>query len=101
MKTSMNRSPKENEEPTSSQLMMMSPNKETGKVNCSTCHLFVTKRYFTNHLRSKLHKNNLLMVHSSLTNVSVVETAFGHRIITYRIVDNQTCKTDFKTLSYF
>lgn len=55
------------------------------KVNCSTCHVLVSKRYLANHLRSNAHKNNVLKLHGSLTNVSVVDSAFGQRITSFKI----------------
>ncbi|XP_045501419.1 uncharacterized protein LOC123698711 [Colias croceus] len=58
---------------------------DNNKVECDTCHVYINKRYLNNHLKSNTHKNNLLKSHNSLTNVTVVETAFGNRILTYRI----------------
>ncbi|KAF9411993.1 hypothetical protein HW555_009348, partial [Spodoptera exigua] len=55
------------------------------KVECDTCHVYIAKRYLNNHLKSNTHKNNLLKLHNSLPNVTVVETAFGNQILTYRI----------------
>ncbi|KAF9424700.1 hypothetical protein HW555_000001, partial [Spodoptera exigua] len=58
---------------------------DNNKVECDTCHVYIAKRYLNNHLKSNTHKNNLLKLHNSLPNVTVVETAFGNRILTYRI----------------
>lgn len=55
------------------------------KVTCGICEVEVKKRYFANHLKSNRHKNNISKLHTTLKNVSVVETAFGNRIISYKI----------------
>ncbi|KAH9637362.1 hypothetical protein HF086_011975 [Spodoptera exigua] len=49
---------------------------DNNKVECDTCHVYIAKRYLNNHLKSNTHKNNLLKLHNSLPNVTVVETAF-------------------------
>lgn len=60
-------------------------NSDSVKVNCTACNILISKRYFANHLRSNIHKNNIFKSHSSLKNVSVIESAFGQRIMSYKI----------------
>ncbi|CAK1598078.1 unnamed protein product [Parnassius mnemosyne] len=73
------------------------------QVECPTCHIFIKKRYLANHFKSNVHKNNLLNSHNSLSNVSVIESAFGNRILTYKIksrVDRSTW-VNFETPELF
>ncbi|XP_072931917.1 uncharacterized protein [Epargyreus clarus] len=58
---------------------------DNGKVMCDVCQRLVSKRYFANHIKSNIHKNNIFKSHSTQANVSVIESAFGQRIISYRI----------------
>lgn len=72
------------------------------KVNCSICQVLVSRRYLANHLKSKLHKSKLEKVHDSLKNVSVIESAFGNRIISYKIHGkNDQHSNNFKTPELF
>lgn len=75
---------------------------DTVMIMCSTCHVPVKRRYFANHLRSNLHKIKLVKVHNSLKNVSVIESAFGQRIISYKIHSkNQQPTKNFETPELF
>ncbi|XP_069364145.1 uncharacterized protein [Maniola hyperantus] len=74
---------------------------EGNKVKCDICKIFVNKRYFSNHLKSNLHKNNHLKSHPSLSNVSVIDSAFGQRIITYMINSKNDDLSIFKTPESF
>ncbi|XP_045761329.1 uncharacterized protein LOC123864747 [Maniola jurtina] len=74
---------------------------EGNKVKCDICNIFITKRYFSNHLKSNLHKNNHLKSHPSLSNVSVIDSAFGQRIITYMINSKNDDLSIFKTPESF
>lgn len=58
------------------------------KVECPTCKIFVTKRYLSNHYKSNIHKNNILKTNHALANVTLVESAFRHRIQTFKILSN-------------
>lgn len=72
-------------------------------MECQTCHIFIKKRYLANHFKSNLHKNNLLNSHNTLSNVNVIESAFGNRILTYKIkskVDRST-QVNFETPELF
>lgn len=73
------------------------------KIKCDICQVYINKKYFTNHLKSNFHKNNHLKSHSSLPNVSVIESAFGQRIKTYKInsKSNNTSDLIFKTPESF
>ncbi|CAH2109056.1 unnamed protein product [Euphydryas editha] len=81
------------------------PNAGTNSDNvlCSACQKEICRRYYSNHLKSNVHKNNVLRMEGSLKNVSVIESAFGQRIITYRICkkSNQTLETTFQTPEIF
>lgn len=59
-------------------------------MKCTTCNVYVKKRYFSNHVNSHLHKNNLFKLKHSLENVNIIETAFKDRLLTYRIGTNSS-----------
>lgn len=69
-------------------------------VSCSTCNISVKKRYLANHIKSNLHKNNSFQIHHDLPNVTLLETAFGKRIFTYRITSTVDTK-DLSTVESF
>lgn len=53
---------------------------------CEVCNTWVRRRYFTNHMKSNLHKNKVVQSNThELSNVSLINSAFGSRIRTYRI----------------
>ncbi|KAL0895379.1 hypothetical protein ABMA27_011512 [Loxostege sticticalis] len=52
---------------------------------CEVCKIPVKKRYLASHYRSNTHKNNAFRIHHSFPNVTLLETAFGKRIHTFRI----------------
>ncbi|XP_050677400.1 uncharacterized protein LOC126974058 isoform X2 [Leptidea sinapis] len=70
-------------------------------VNCSLCQILIRKRYYANHLRSNLHKNNVMQLHSTLKNVTVHESAFGNRIISYKIKSKSNQLQTFETPEMF
>lgn len=72
-----------------------------GKVHCDICNILVSKRYFANHLKSNTHKNNILKSHNSFENVCVIESAFGQRIITYKIKSKEQSDLVFQTPESF
>lgn len=63
--------------------------KSNDEVECSVCKKFVSKRYFSNHLNSNIHKNNVLRTDSEFFNVKLIENAFRNRVATYRIIFNE------------
>lgn len=67
---------------------------------CSICNISVKKRYLSNHYRSNTHKNNALRSHCNLSNVTIIESAFGKRIQTYRITSLAESK-DLETVETF
>lgn len=71
------------------------------KVLCTTCNTLVSKRYFANHVKSNTHKNNVLKSHSSLKNVTVIESAFNQRIISYKVKSKPETKLLFETPELF
>ena len=56
-----------------------------GQTTCEICEHAVSRRYFANHLRSKSHKEKVLLQQHQFSNVSIISTAFGSRILSYRI----------------
>ncbi|KAL0861692.1 hypothetical protein ABMA27_009175 [Loxostege sticticalis] len=54
-------------------------------IGCEVCKRPVKKRYLASHYRSNTHKNNAFRIHQSFPNVTLLETAFGKRIHTFRI----------------
>ncbi|XP_023939181.2 uncharacterized protein LOC112046691 isoform X2 [Bicyclus anynana] len=75
-------------------------------IECPGCKIYVSRRYFHNHLRSKLHINNVLKSSvENLYNVRLIENAFGQRIATYRISNypnsNVFGNQEFETPEYF
>ncbi|CAH4031571.1 unnamed protein product [Pieris brassicae] len=62
-------------------------------VKCKSCQILVRKKYFATHPRSKLHKHNMSKLHNTLK-VSV-ESAFGKRVISYKMNDKviDQCET--------
>ncbi|KAL0849824.1 hypothetical protein ABMA28_011763 [Loxostege sticticalis] len=54
-------------------------------IECEVCKIPVKKRYLASHYRSTIHKNNAFRIHHSFPNVTLLETAFGKRIHTFRI----------------
>lgn len=61
------------------------PSNVVDPVTCEICNHTVSRRYFTNHLRSKSHKEKVFVQQHQLNNVSIISTAFSSRILTYRI----------------
>ncbi|XP_061712768.1 uncharacterized protein LOC133521721 [Cydia pomonella] len=78
----------------------ISENYEEKKL-CEACNIWVRQRYFSNHLKSNIHKNKVIEHNThELSNVSLINSAFGCRIRTYRIgSDNQ--ETEFETPEIF
>ncbi|XP_047515259.1 uncharacterized protein LOC125056273 [Pieris napi] len=69
---------------------------------CCICNRNVSKKYFANHLRSNAHKNNVnKKQHSIKPNVKIIETAFGNRIITYRVTSENQNDLQFETPELF
>lgn len=64
----------------------VSPNFDN--IECHVCKKSFSKKYFTNHLQSNAHKNNVLSSYKSFTNVQLIDTAFGNRLKTFRITSN-------------
>lgn len=62
-----------------------STSKDIDTTECTICNISIKSRYFTNHLKSNRHKNNVIWKQHNLLNVKIIESAFGHRIVTYRI----------------
>lgn len=58
-------------------------------VECKVCKRNVSRRYYSQHLRSNVHKNNCLKFQHAKPNVELIEAAFGNRLLTYRIVSDQ------------
>ncbi|XP_047990712.1 uncharacterized protein LOC125229815 [Leguminivora glycinivorella] len=56
------------------------------EIKCSVCNKFVSKRYYQNHLRSNIHKNNVLKADLECDNVKLIENAFKNRVATYRVL---------------
>lgn len=54
-------------------------------------------------MKRNIHKNNVLKLHSYFSNVSIVESAFGHRTLTYKINSKteDSSKTMFETPELF
>ncbi|XP_047513541.1 uncharacterized protein LOC125055226 isoform X2 [Pieris napi] len=76
--------------------------KPLNSVICSVCNMCVSKKYFANHLRSNMHKNNLVKIqHSLKPNVTIYENAFGNRILTYRVTSEHEDNSDFETPDLF
>ncbi|KAJ0169183.1 hypothetical protein K1T71_015310 [Dendrolimus kikuchii] len=73
------------------------PSTSTDKLHCETCNILVNRRYFVNHTKSIVHKNNILKSHCSLDNVSVVDSAFGQRIISYKVKNKNQSDSVFQT----
>lgn len=72
------------------------------KVECPSCKLFITNRYLSNHYRSNIHKNNVHKSNHTLPNVTLMQSAFGRRIRTYKIVSNSDKSTvKFETPEIF
>lgn len=63
-------------------------------MKCSTCKLLVNKKYITNHYKNKLHKNNVLKSKHSLTNVTILDSAFENGVVTYEITLNVNKSND-------
>lgn len=78
-----------------------SPIQSEDKIDCTTCNRLVTKRYYSNHIKSNLHKNNLLRSQHILKNVTLIESAFGKRVKTYRITSTNLHKNNFETPEMF
>ncbi|XP_052746715.1 uncharacterized protein LOC128199737 [Bicyclus anynana] len=76
---------------------------EGNKIRCDLCQIYINKRYFSSHLKSNLHKNNHLKSHPSLSNVSIIDSAFGQRIMSYKIDSktNNPLELPFKTSESF
>lgn len=72
---------------------------QSDKVHCDACGILVCKKYFTNHLKSNRHKTKASKLHDNLQNVYVVESAFGQRIISYKI--NSKSDGSFETPEIF
>lgn len=71
-------------------------------VECKTCKRNVSRRYYAQHLRSNIHKNNSLKFQHSYPNVELIETAFGNRLLTYRITSVQEkSNLEFETPELF
>ncbi|XP_069360915.1 uncharacterized protein [Maniola hyperantus] len=73
-------------------------------VECPYCKTNVNQKYYTSHLKSKKHINNVLLNSSiqNLANVQIIENAFGRRIVTYRISnENTSSNSEFETPEYF
>ncbi|KAJ0169451.1 hypothetical protein K1T71_015038 [Dendrolimus kikuchii] len=77
------------------------PSTSTNKLHCETCNILVNRRYFVNHTKSIVHKNNILKSHCSLDNVSVVDSAFGQRIISYKVKNKNQSDSVFQTPELF
>ncbi|KAJ0169421.1 hypothetical protein K1T71_015008 [Dendrolimus kikuchii] len=77
------------------------PSTSTDKLHCETCNILVNRRYFVNHTKSIVHKNNILKSHCSLDNVSVVDSAFGQRIISYKVKNKNQSDSVFQTPELF
>lgn len=71
------------------------------KIECPVCHVSVTSKYYSNHLKSKIHKNNVLSLDKEFTNVQLIESAFGKRIITYRILPDAIVSQALETPELF
>lgn len=72
--------------------------RENNKQYCEFCKLNIARAYYSNHLRSNLHKNNVARQHNQYDNVSLINTAFKSRIMSYRIfqgVDKTLVIKDF------
>ena len=76
---------------------------EPGKdvIECSRCKLLVSKRYYASHLKSSLHKSNILRLHDKLSNVYLIDSAFGQRVVTYRITHPSSLGAEFQTPESF
>lgn len=68
-------------------------------VKCNSCQILVGKKYFASHSRSKLHKNNFSKLHNTLK-ISV-ESAFGKRVISYKINENTNILDQSETPGVF
>ncbi|KAJ0169636.1 hypothetical protein K1T71_014821 [Dendrolimus kikuchii] len=77
------------------------PSTSTDKLHCETCNILVNRRYFVNHTKSIVDKNNILKSHCSLDNVSVVDSAFGQRIISYKVKNKNQSDSVFQTPELF
>lgn len=75
---------------------------ESKTVFCATCKVTIKKRYQNNHYNSNLHKNNCAKIQLALSNVNLIETAFGNRDHTYKITSKtDKTKIDFETPELF
>lgn len=70
-------------------------------IECSMCHVSVSRKYYTNHLKSNTHKNNVLSVSREFKNIQIIESAFGNRIVTYRIVSDSITNQPLETPGLF
>ncbi|XP_039764238.1 uncharacterized protein LOC120636745 [Pararge aegeria] len=70
-------------------------------IECPNCKVYVNRKYYTNHLKSKTHSKNVLSLNPNLNNVQLIETAFGRRIVTYRIPNSTNTNSIFETPEHF
>ncbi|RVE46550.1 hypothetical protein evm_008785 [Chilo suppressalis] len=75
--------------------------REREKIKCDVCDVMVSRRYFSNHLRSTIHRNKSLLSQHECKNVIILDTAFGSRILSYRILSPQEDASILETPDLF
>lgn len=61
----------------------------------------VSRKYFSNHVRSSSHKSKTLTSKHNFENVTVLNTAFGSRVVTYQITSPLQSSTTLQTPEQF
>ncbi|XP_037302315.1 uncharacterized protein LOC119192604 [Manduca sexta] len=71
------------------------------KIECPQCQVHVLKKYLTNHVKSNTHKNNVIRRDNDFSNVQLIDSAFGNRLVTYRVKSNFISDHLFETPELF